>query len=64
MKRNSIFLLLTYILISCNNNENSFDASGTFEAVETIISADANGQIKELSIEEGQILKPNHMLVT
>jgi len=48
------FILLT---IACKN-ERAFDASGSFEAVETIISAEANGIIKEFNIEEGQILQP------
>ncbi len=45
------------LLIACSGNENSFDASGTFEAVETVISAEATGTIKELNLEEGQELK-------
>jgi HlyD family secretion protein len=44
-------------LISCNQPENKYDASGTFEAVETIVSAQASGAIKELDLEEGQLLK-------
>lgn len=43
-------------LESCNSNKNSFDASGSFEAVETIISAESNGVIKTFNIEEGQSL--------
>lgn len=45
------------ILVACSGNKNSFDASGTFEAVETVISAEATGTIKELNLEEGQSLK-------
>ncbi len=48
--------IVTLILTGCNNN-NSFDASGSFEAVETIISADANGIIKKFDVEEGQELE-------
>lgn len=44
-------------LVSCNKTENQYDASGTFEAVETIISAQGTGAIKELNLEEGQVLK-------
>ncbi len=43
-------------LISCNSNH-SFDASGSFEAQEIIISAEANGVIKEFNIEEGDRLE-------
>ncbi len=37
-------------------NENTFDASGSFEAVEVIISAEANGVLEVFNIEEGQVL--------
>lgn len=53
-----LFLLLPVIcLVACNNNENEFDASGSFEAVETILAAQANGQILQLNVEEGQQLE-------
>jgi len=50
------FLIATICLFSCNKNENDFDASGSFEAVETILSAEANGQILKFNVEEGQQL--------
>lgn len=42
---------------SCKNEEKNFDATGSFEADEIIISAEANGTIKQLNAEEGQLLK-------
>jgi len=42
------------LLISCSRNKNNFDASGTFEADETIVSAEAAGQIVSLNVAEGQ----------
>lgn len=59
MKTTIITLLaaaLAIMLVSCGNNDNQFDATGTFEAVETIVSAQANGTIKEFHVEEGQTL--------
>lgn len=44
-------------LSSCNKQENNNIASGTFEATETIISAEANGKILKLDINEGDELK-------
>lgn len=41
---------------SCSNNKNGYDASGTFETTETIISAEESGQIKQFNIKEGDIL--------
>jgi len=55
------FILLLVVLIgitSCKEDKKDYDASGSFEAVETIISAEANGKILQLNIEEGQQLDP------
>lgn len=41
---------------ACSKEEKTFDASGSFEAVESIISSEANGQILELNMEEGDQL--------
>ena len=62
MKKASLFLLASISLLSCDNNKNNFDASGTFEAIETIISADANGTINEFNIEEGQFLETDQFI--
>lgn len=43
------------LLVSCHQ-ESEYDASGTFEAEETIISAEASGALKLFSLEEGQSL--------
>lgn len=48
---------IAIILSACNNNKISFDASGSFEAEETIISSEATGTIKQFEIEEGQTLQ-------
>ena len=50
-------ITIAALTISCSDNKNEFDATGTFEAVETIIPAEAGGIIKELKIEEGNALK-------
>jgi len=48
---------IAIVLTACNDNKASFDASGSFEAEETIISSEATGTIKQFSIEEGQTLE-------
>ncbi|MFT3702450.1 MAG: HlyD family efflux transporter periplasmic adaptor subunit [Agriterribacter sp.] len=52
-----LFLVVCLICSACNKKSDKYDASGTFEAVETIISAEATGAIKQFDIEEGQTLK-------
>lgn len=52
----STYFLLVSLFLSCKK-EPEFDASGSFEAEEIIVSAEATGNIKLLDIEEGQLLK-------
>lgn len=51
------YLLAAFAVAACTTNKNAYDASGTFEAVETIVSAEAAGVLKTFTIEEGQALK-------
>jgi len=38
---------------SCGNGEREFDATGTFEATEVVVSSEASGRIISLDIQEG-----------
>ena len=58
MKKYSL-LFIALLLFSCTNSADSYDASGTFEADEILVTAKANGTILNLNIEEGQNLKRN-----
>ncbi len=52
-----LFLVsLGIFLTSCKTNGTDAFASGYFEAVETIVSAQGNGSILELNVQEGQEL--------
>jgi HlyD family secretion protein len=42
--------------ISCNNADGKYDATGTFEADEIIVSAETSGKILQLNVEEGSNL--------
>ncbi|MCZ2129253.1 MAG: HlyD family efflux transporter periplasmic adaptor subunit [Bacteroidia bacterium] len=53
----ALIATIATLLTACNDNKVSFDASGSFEAEETIISSEATGTIKRLEIDEGQILE-------
>lgn len=59
MKFNWIIQIISFVflLTSCETEQQEFDASGTFEADETIISAKASGTLLAFDVEEGQTLK-------
>jgi len=54
--------MLFISIISCKEEKKNYDASGSFEAVETIIAAEANGQVLQLNIEEGQQLDSGQVI--
>src|SRR5687768_10461078 len=54
--------LISVLFISCNDNENDFDASGTFEAVEVIVSSEVSGTIEQFDVEEGTPVEEGHVL--
>ncbi len=56
MKYLFAYSLPLVLLASCSNADNDFDASGTFEADEVIVSAEMPGKILRLSIDEGSVL--------
>lgn len=60
MMRTNKYLLFTasfVILTACGNGKSDYDASGTFEATEVIVSSEANGKIMQFNVEEGQLLE-------
>ncbi len=58
MKPNSRILIACslFLFVSCKKNNNDFDASGTFETDEIIVSSELSGKIIRLDIDEGQLL--------
>ena len=57
MKFYSKLILITtsvVVMSACQKKQNTFDASGSFEAIETIISSEVAGTLKSFNIEEGQ----------
>ena len=58
MKRIYLGLASSLLLmqVACQKNEETADAYGNFEAVETIVSAQATGALREFAVEEGQSL--------
>jgi len=59
-----LVLVVSFILVSCGKSKDEYDAAGTFETTEVIVSAEGSGKILELNIEEGQALKTNEVIGT
>lgn len=57
-----IFFLITILLISCSNGNGDFDATGTFESEEVIVSSEAMGKLLKFDVEEGMILKQDQIV--
>ena len=57
MKR-IVNILAAIIAVSCNN-EPDYDAQGTFEATEVVISAEGTGRILNFDIVEGEAIESN-----
>jgi HlyD family secretion protein len=63
MKNKIIYVLIILVsIVSCKEKTNKYDASGSFEAVETMIAAEANGKLLQLDIEEGQQLDSGQVI--
>ncbi|MCL9805889.1 HlyD family efflux transporter periplasmic adaptor subunit [Flavobacterium amniphilum] len=62
MRTGLIIGVIALAMTSCGKTENEFDATGTFEAVETTVPAQANGIIKDFKVEEGQDLKAGQII--
>ena len=55
--KNILTILITLTLFSCNKEDNDADAYGNFEATEVTISAESNGKIEFLNLDEGMLLE-------
>ncbi|HNP95109.1 MAG TPA: HlyD family efflux transporter periplasmic adaptor subunit [Cyclobacteriaceae bacterium] len=62
MNKTYLFLISLMVLAGCGNGDDQFDATGNFEADETIISSEAAGKILQFNIQEGQTLKAGEVV--
>lgn len=58
----SILHFQLLIIMAACTDKNPFDASGSFEAEEIIISSEASGTIRQFNLEEGQSLKAGQLI--
>jgi HlyD family secretion protein len=59
---NIAFILAAAFLIGCSNGNGDFDATGTFESEEIIVSSEATGKLIKFDIEEGYEIKQNQIV--
>ena len=59
MKRIFIYCALPLLTAACGRS-GDFDATGTFEATEVVVSAEATGRILRFDAEEGDLLELMH----
>ena len=56
-----IYILVAIVAVSCSN-EVEYDAQGTFETTEVVISAEATGRILNFDIREGEAIEANSVV--
>src|ERR1700730_13663988 len=49
-------IILGSLFLGCNRSGETFDASGTFEADEVIVSSELNGKLISFKVEEGDTI--------
>jgi HlyD family secretion protein len=54
--------IVSIFMISCNGNGNDFDASGTFEADETVVSSELAGKLLSFNVKEGMQLSKDSVI--
>ena len=60
MKR-IVYIAAAMLAVSCGT-EAEFDAQGTFEATEVVVSSEATGRILNFEVEEGMVVEANQMV--
>ena len=60
MKR-IVYIAAVVLAASCST-ETEFDAQGTFEATEVVVSSEATGRILNFEVEEGMVVEANQMV--
>jgi HlyD family secretion protein len=53
---------IAVLFSACNSENGNYDASGTFEATEIVVSSEANGKILSFEVTEGQVLEANQQV--
>lgn len=62
MKRSFAYPLMVLLAASCVEGNKAYDASGVFESTEVTVSAEGNGKILSLDIQEGDRLEAGQIV--
>lgn len=62
MKRSFAYPLLVLLTASCVEGNKAYDASGVFESTEVTVSAEGNGKILSLDLQEGDRLEAGQIV--
>ena len=62
MKKTIIPALLLLFLAGCSGRDDLSDAYGNFETIEYLISAEGNGKILALDLQEGDVLSAGQVV--
>ena len=57
-----MLMVASILFTACGSDDPGYDATGAFEAEETIISAEVMGVLKAFNVKEGQTLKPGTLV--
>ena len=50
------------VMVACGGEKSRYDATGTFEATEVIVSAEGNGRLIMLNVTEGEVLQAGNVI--
>ncbi len=63
MRKKIYFIpVLLLVFTACKNNSNQFDASGTFETDEVVVSSEISGKLLSFTIEEGDTVSKDKVV--
>jgi HlyD family secretion protein len=62
MKKIIISFFIILLIQSCGNKKEIYDASGSFEADEVIVSSELGGQLLQFNVNEGDSLAPGQIV--
>lgn len=61
--RTIVWILFSALgMVSCRNSGEDYDASGTFEATEILVSSEANGKLSDFRVNEGEAVKSGEVV--